>query len=144
MKSSAPCLVACLLVLSTVSLGAEPTLLASEAWMRATPGTEVAAAYLTLRNSGTEPVTIVGVRSPVAQDAMIHESQVSGTQSTMRPRAQLTVGPGQTLHFAPGGLHVMLHGLSHALQPGDTVPLVLLLQDGDTLNVSAHVRSLQE
>jgi len=39
---------------------------------------------------------------------MIHETQLVGTQSTMRASAQLILAPGQTLRFAPGGLHVML------------------------------------
>ena len=145
MKSPAACLFACLLVLCAAPAFAAPQpLLASAAWLRATPGTDVAAVYLTLHNTGSEPVTVVAVRSPLAQDAMIHESQLSGTQSSMRPRAQLSVGPGQTVRLAPGGLHVMLHGLAHALRPGDEVPLVLLLADGATLSVSAHVRPLQE
>jgi copper(I)-binding protein len=145
LKSPAAFLVACLLVpVAALVAATTSALLASDAWLRATPGTEVAAVYLTVRNTGTEPVTIVGVRSPMAQSAMIHESQVSGTQSTMRPRAALTVAPGQTLRFEPGGLHVMLHLLTHTLSAGEQVPLVLLLQDGGTLDVSAHVRALQE
>lgn len=112
--------------------------------MRATPGTDVAAVYLTLRNAGRESVTVVGVRSPFAQAAMIHETQLAGTQSSMRARGQLTLDPGQTLRFAPGGLHVMLHRLGHAPHAGDEVPLVLLLKDGGTLNVTAHVRPLNQ
>ncbi|HEX4388655.1 MAG TPA: copper chaperone PCu(A)C [Steroidobacteraceae bacterium] len=112
--------------------------------MRATPGTDVAAVYLTLRNTGAEPVTVVGVRSPIAADAMIHETKLSGAVSTMRPATPLRIAPGATLRFAPEGLHVMLHMLTHPLKAGDEVPLVLLLEGGGTLALTAHVKALAE
>ena len=117
---------------------------ATQAWIRATPGTDVAAAYLTLTNTGTQPVTVVGVRSSAAAQAMIHETKLVGATSTMRSRESLLVAPGASVRLAPEGLHVMLHGLAHALKPGDAVPLVLLLADGGTLAVTAHVRALDQ
>jgi copper(I)-binding protein len=136
-------LAACLALAVTAFAWAAPaTLTASDAWVRAVPGAEVAAAYLTLHNSGSEPVSIIGVRSPLAGMAMIHETRLSGSQSTMRAREELVVAPGETLRLAPEGLHVMLHELSRGLKPGDEVPLVLLLKGGATLAVTARVRPL--
>ena len=137
-------LTACLASLAVTVAASAATLSASDAWVRVIPGAEVAAAYLTLHNGGDAPVTIIGVRSPLAAMAMIHETQLTGTQASMRPRAQLVVAPGATVSFAPGGLHVMLHQLSRALQPGDEVPLVLLLAGGGTLTVTARVRPLTQ
>ncbi len=136
-------LATCLAVTAAALVWATPpALVASDAWVRVTPGTEVAAAYLTLHNGGSEPVSIVGVRSALASMAMIHETRLIGTQSTMRAREELILAPGATLRFAPGGLHVMLHDLSPGLKPGDAVPLVFLLKGGGTLAVTAHVRPL--
>jgi copper(I)-binding protein len=45
------------------------------------------------------------------------------------------------VHFAPGGLHIMLQ-LEHPLAAGDEVPLALLLEGGGTLSVIARVRAL--
>lgn len=133
----------CLVTLAAIAVRATtPALSAADAWVRATPGADVAAAYLTLRNVGTQPITIVGVRSPLAGMAMIHETKLVGTQSTMRAREQLRLAPGETVRFAPGGLHVMLQMLAHPLKPGDEVPLVLLLEDGGTLAVTARVHAL--
>jgi copper(I)-binding protein len=135
----AACLALCALALRA---WAAPPLSVSDAWIRATPGAAVAAAYLTLHNSGNVPVTVTGVRSSVAGMAMIHQTQLIGTQSTMRARAALEIAPGETLQFAPGGLHVMLQELAHPLQPGEDVPLLLLLKDGNTVSVVARVRAL--
>jgi copper(I)-binding protein len=137
-------LIAALALFALAASAATPTLRATQAWIRATPGTDVAAAYLTLTNSGTQPVTVVGVRSSMAAQAMIHETRLVGSTSSMRPRDSLLVAPGATVRLAPDGLHVMLHGLSHALKAGDEVPLVLLLGDGGTVAVTAHVRALDQ
>ena len=138
---------ACLALLTTLvpafaaATGA-PALSAQDAWVRATPGVEVAAVYLTLHNGGTQPVVVNGVTSPAAGAAMIHESSLVNGQSTMRAHEPLRLGAGETVHFAPGGLHIMLHSLKRPLAPGDEVPLVLLLEGGGSLTVTARVRAL--
>lgn len=119
-----------------------PALVAQNAWVRATPGAQVAAAYLTLRNVSSSPVTVTGVESPIAGHAMIHETTVQGGQSRMRPHEQLVVAPGTTVKFEPGGLHVMLHDLKQPLTVGQTVPLVIALAGGGTVQVTALVRPL--
>lgn len=106
------------------------------------PGAEVGAAYFTLRNTGREPVVLIGVDCPVAAAAMLHESSVVAGESRMRPVDRLTVQPGQRVTLKPGALHVMLHGLSSALAVGQRVPLVLHFADGKEIRVSARVRPL--
>jgi copper(I)-binding protein len=137
----------CLVLLTTLipaftAAAAPPALSAQDAWVRATPGVEVAAAYLTLHNGGTQPVVVNGVTSPAAGAAMIHESSLVNGQSTMRAHEPLRIGAGETVRFTPGGLHIMLHRLKRPLAPGDEVPLVLLLEGGGSLTVMARVRAL--
>lgn len=117
-------------------------LLATDAWVRVTPGSDVAAAYLTLRNTGKKTVTVVGVDCSDASMAMIHETTVKGGISRMRPHEQLVVPPGATVKLEPEGLHIMLHGVTKPLAPGASVPLVLRLSDGTSVQVTALVRPL--
>ncbi len=134
-----------LVALLTTLAGTQPAALsAQEAWIRATPGVDVAAAYMTLHNSGTQPLVVSGVRSAAAAAAMIHESTIVNGQSTMRPHEPLRIGAGATVRFAPGGLHIMLQGLKRPLAAGDEVPLLLLLQGGGSVAVIARVRALGE
>ncbi len=121
---------------------AAPPLTVSDAWVRATPGAEVAAAYFTLHNPGPVPISVVGVSSPLAGMAMIHETRLTGTQTSMRARDAVPVPAGATVRFAPEGLHVMLHDLHRPLNVGEEVPLVLVLSDGSSVSVSARVRPL--
>ena len=138
---------ACLALLATLTpdfTGAAPTpaLSAQDVWIRATPGADVAAAYLTLHNGGTQPVVVSRVSSAVAGSAVIHESTLVNGRSSMRAHEPLRIGAGETVRLAPGGLHIMLHMLKRPLAAGDEVPLVLLLEGGGSLTVTARVRAL--
>lgn len=117
-------------------------LVVQDAWIRQPPGTDVAAAYLILHNTGTRALTVVSVHSPVARTVMIHETKVEGGVSRMRATGPLQVLPGQTVKLEPGGLHAMMEGLTRPLKIGERVPLVLQLEDGSTVSVSAKVMPL--
>ena len=119
-----------------------PALTVTDAWLRVTPGADVAAAYMTLHNPGSHTVVVTGVRSGLAGHAMIHESQLEGGRSTMRPHERLVVPAGASVQLMPGALHVMLQMLNHSPAVGENVPLVLLLEGGGTVTVSARVRPL--
>jgi periplasmic copper chaperone A len=119
-----------------------PPLQAQGAWIRALPGADVAAAYLTLRNLTANAVTITGVQSPVAVHAVIHETALQDGQSRMRPHESLVIAAGQTIKLESGGLHVMLQGLAQPLTVGQRVPLTLSLAGGGALRITAVVRPL--
>lgn len=141
-STALPSLCLTLLVCASLARAQSATLSAQDAWVRAVPGSDVAAAYLTLHNNSTQALVITRVRSPVARQAMIHESRVVGGRSTMRPREPLRVAAGETVRFAPDGLHIMLTGLKSKLTPGEQVPLVLELEGGTSVAVTAQVRAL--
>ncbi len=119
-----------------------PALTAQDAWLRVTPGSDVAAAYVTLHNAGSRAITVVSVESPAASMAMIHETKIEGGMARMRSHASLVIAPGQTLKLQPEGLHIMLHGLARPLSPADSVTLVLSLADGTSVQIVARVRPL--
>jgi len=127
---------------NTPALTSAPALTVADAWLRVTPGADVAAAYMTLHNPGSRAVVVTGARSALAAHAMIHESKLEGGRSTMRPHQPLVVPAGASVQLMPGALHVMLQMLNHIPAVGEEVPLVLQLEGGGTLNVSARVRPL--
>jgi periplasmic copper chaperone A len=124
-------------------LAAEPAgLSVHNAWITQAPGADVAAAYLTLHNASARSVTVLEIHSPIARTIVIHQSQIEGGMSKMRPASPLRVLPGQTVKLEPGGLHAMLEGVAQPLKIGDIVPLVLKLDDGSSVQVRAQVRPL--
>ncbi len=116
----------------------------SGAWVRATvPEQSATAAYMTLHSNGG--ARIVGVKAHVAGVAGVHEMIANGSVMTMRPLAALDLPAQKDVVLAPGGLHIMLQDLHHALLAGEHVQLVLDIQlpNGQTRQqfVDAEVRS---
>jgi copper(I)-binding protein len=126
-----------------LGMAADSNLLVAGAWIRQPPpGADEAAVYLSLENIGTKAVRLTGVECPLAGMAMMHETLESGGQSHMRALASLSLAPGASVAFSPGGKHIMLHGLAHPLQIGERVPIVLLFAGGIKLHITALVRPL--
>jgi copper(I)-binding protein len=112
----------------------------SAAW--ATPagrGQIVAAAYVSLRNRGRTPQTLVGASSSVAADVQMHSSEVKGGIARMRRVERLTVPARGELKLTPGGPHLMLMGLNRPLKAGDTITVRLRFEGGAVLDVAVPV-----
>ena len=126
-------IVTVLLFYGLANVGYAASLVASDARVRLVPPVSTgSAAYVTLRNNAPDPVTIVGVSSPVCRKAMMHRAD-------MKAMKRVTVAAHGVVHFAVGGDHIMLMGLNHALRIGERVPLLLHLKGGDTMPIDAVV-----
>jgi periplasmic copper chaperone A len=133
--------------LAVVSAGAPAqttaALVVQDPWIRTPPpGVDIVAAYFTVKNLSKRAVFIVGVTSPLAANAMIHESSTVEGQSRMRMRDRVTVPGGGNVAFEPEGLHVMLTGVNKTLEVGEKVPLTLQLDHGGSIDLIATVRPL--
>jgi copper(I)-binding protein len=98
--------------------------------------------YLTVVNVGAKPVKLVGVETPAARSATLHQSSMAGGVSSMRPvTGGLTIVPGAKVEFAPGGYHLMLMGLTKAQALGGKVPLTLVFDGGRKLRIDLSVEA---
>ena len=94
------------------------------AWVRAiVPGQKASGAFMTL--IARDGATLVGVSSPVAGVAEVHEMKMEGDIMKMRALAALDLPPGQAVELRPGGYHLMLMDLKAPLSTGSTVALTL-------------------
>jgi copper(I)-binding protein len=59
----------------------------------------------------------------------------------MRRLQILTIAPGATATFAPGGLHLMLESLRKPVKIGDRVPVVLTFDRTGSMRVVFDVRA---
>ncbi len=97
------------------------------AWARATLPTQMASgAYMTVTSA--TPARIVGVSSPLAGVAQVHQMAMQGTTMKMRAVDALDLPAGKAVELKPGGYHVMLMDLKQSLKKGDKLPLTLRIE----------------
>ena len=111
-------------------------------WARPTAGPNMmGAAYVTLKNGGTEADTLKSASSPDADKVEIHE-HLHDADGVMRMRAVeggVAVPAGATVTFQPGGYHIMLTGLKHNLEEGKTMALKLSFAHAGDVDVQIKV-----
>lgn len=107
------------------------------------PGSHMSAAYLTLRNTGETARQLRRIELPDhgAAAAELHATIVNAGTSRMRPLGQLPIPAGGEVRMAPGGVHLMLRGLS--ITAGAELKLRLHFADGGVVDVRVPVRKLQ-
>lgn len=112
-----------------------------DAWARASIGTNrPGAAYMILRNTGSDPVTLVGLETPLAMMPDIHETTTdSNGVSSMGPVGEINISPGESVSLEPGGMHAMLMRLQAKMIEGETFQLTLNFADGGTLTVDVPI-----
>jgi periplasmic copper chaperone A len=135
-----------------VAQGADSPIRVEDAWARQAPMMPQAgqmrghmaggtgAVYVTLRNTGATPDTLVGASSEAAEAVELHETIRDGEVMRMRPVATLEVPAGGILEMKTGGLHIMLINLKRALRPGDRVPVTLTFAHAAALLLDVPVR----
>ena len=120
-------IIAMLLALSGTALHAQ-TVEVKDAWVRtAVPGQRGTGAFMNI--TAKEGAKLVGVSSPVAGVAEVHEMKMDNDIMRMRAIPALDLPAGKTVALKPGGYHVMLMELKQALPPGSSVPLTLVFRD---------------
>lgn len=98
------------------------------AWIRATvPGQQGTGGFMRLK--AKEALTLVGVRSPVARVAEVHEMKMDGDVMRMRAISALPLPAGKTVELKSGGYHLMLQQLKVPLLKGTSVPVTLEFKD---------------
>ena len=105
------------------------------AWARATvQGQKGTGAFMTL--TAKEGTRLVGVSSPAAGVAEVHEMKMENDVMKMRAVAGLDLPAGQAVSLKPGGYHLMLMDLKAPLQKDSTVPITLRFKDAKGVEIT--------
>jgi copper(I)-binding protein len=124
------------------AMAASPTMAVQQAWSRATPpGAQTAVVYMTIVDSGT-PDVLLSLTTPIAGLATMHRTVTRDRSAQMLPVKTLAVSPGQPAVFAPGGYHVMLTSLHHALVQGQKFPITLMFQHAGAVDALVTVQAI--
>ena len=100
-----------------------------DAWVRTSvQGQKATGAFMKI--TAKEGGTLVGVATPVAGVAEVHEMKMDGDVMRMRALPNgLALPAGKTVALTPGGYHVMLMDLKATLPKDSTIPLTLTFQN---------------
>ncbi|WP_028464225.1 copper chaperone PCu(A)C [Nisaea denitrificans] len=135
------------LFLAAASLAVFPIAVLAEVvvtdpWARASilasrPG----AAYLTLVSDMDD--RLLSATTPAAGQVMMHASETDTNAITrMIHLDALDLRAGQTVRFAPGGMHLMLMGLTAKLEEGGQFPLTLSFEHAGDITVEVPILSV--
>jgi hypothetical protein len=118
-----------------------------DAWARASVMAEAGemgsmngAAFFSVANLGESDDKLIGAKSDVAKVVEMHMTEMDGEVMRMRPVESIVIPATSKVNFEPGGLHIMLIGLTKELKAGETVELILNFEKAGEIVVKAEVR----
>lgn len=116
----------------------------SNAWIREVPpGIETTALYLDIKNNGKESDVLLSVESDIAGSVEIHRTSVNKDGiSYMEKLGSVKIPASGSVSLEPGGIHIMLIGLTQKIKSGDKVDIVMVFEKSGRKKVSASVRGL--
>lgn len=121
-------LAASFMLTSITALAQSAAVKVDGAWARATvQGQMGSGAFMSL--TAKEGTRLVGVASPLAGVAEVHEMKMDGDIMKMRAVPVLELPAGKKVELKPGGYHVMLMDLKAPLALGSSLPVTLLFKD---------------
>lgn len=100
----------------------------SDAWARATaPGQRASGVFMKL--TAQSDAKLVGVSTPVAGVAEIHQMKMDNNVMKMSSIAALDLPAGKAVELKPGDYHLMLMDLKSQLVKDSTIAVTLTLED---------------
>ena len=110
-------------------------------WARASIGmSRPGVAYMKIRNTGAETVTLTGIATSIAMMPEIHRTATNDKGvSSMAPAGDIAIAPGEAVALKPGGLHAMLMKLHSQMIEDETFSLTLVFSDGGEVTVNVPI-----
>ena len=133
-----------MIVLSTVNLTAADSdrFTFSDVQLRAsTAGMPSSAAYLKIINNGVSDDRLIAAKAAIAQRVEIHSMEMDN--GVMRMRAVdggLAIAAGDSVTLAPGGLHIMLMGLTTDLAPDTKHEIILVFEKAGDVKLTGTAK----
>ena len=111
-----------------------------DAWARPAPAGDNGAVYFVIENGTTQNDVLLSAKSEIASAVELHISEMEGDHMSMHHKAEIALPAGEAVKFSPGGLHVMLVGLTQDLKLGDAFDVTLNFQNAGEKVVTVTVQ----
>lgn len=137
------CLITGFIVLLLLYGCTKQQLSVSDAYVRAPVAQrDVTAAFMTIENGSATALTLQSASSSAAKRVEIHQHTHTDGMMRMRQVEHIDIPAQATVALEPGGYHMMLIGIKPELRDQENVELSLNFSNGETLRLSAPVRSV--
>lgn len=115
----------------------------SEGYLRATPPRQMmSSAYMQLTNDSAKDIIIIGGTSVMLKAIEIHNHAMVDGMMHMEHITALTIAPGESKNFSPGGLNFMLIGLKQALVAGEQFSFEISFKSGESQPITLPIKSI--
>ncbi|MEO1694419.1 MAG: copper chaperone PCu(A)C [Pseudomonadota bacterium] len=111
-------------------------------WARPSLGAnKITAGYMTITNTGKTDDTLIAAKTPVATTVELHtHTNDNGVMRMRKLDGGIPLPAGTTVTLEPGGLHLMLIGLTTRVTTGSRVPVQLTFAKAGTVTVEAAIQ----
>ncbi len=118
----------------------QPGIKAGGAWMRIAPfHSPSMIAYLQINNSGHIRDVLLSASSPQFEKVWVQQNVTIDGLTRMMSRSAVSIEPGKTVSFAPGGIHLMMMKPQEPLQEGQQILIELFFERARWVRVWATV-----
>lgn len=114
----------------------------NDPWIRGSvPGQKNGAGYLVIKNTSNQPGALVSIDSNRAQRVELHTIVREDGVAKMREVKEIPVPPNGAVTLQPGGYHVMFIGLNQPFKEGESIPVKLNFNNGQSAEVMFTVKA---
>lgn len=108
------------------------------------PPAQNTAAYMTIENTGDRGVTLTSAATDLGTTIELHESSMDddGVMSMAEVPGGIDIPAGDSVDLEPGGLHVMVMGVTRDVEVGDDVELTLTFDNGCVTDVVGPIEAV--
>ena len=110
------------------------------AWARPAITGDNGAVYFIIENGTSQEDTLLSAQTDIASAVELHVSQMEGDHMSMHQQEEVAVPAGEAVAFSPGGFHIMLVGLTHDLETGETFDIKLMFERAGEKSVTVTVK----
>jgi copper(I)-binding protein len=112
-----------------------------DAWVRVpAPSKKETALYMVIENHSSQKRALVSASSDLAGKIELHQMRMDGKVMIMTMVPQIAIPAGGKATLSPSGYHMMMFRLANRPAVGDNVNVILKLDDGTSVPVTATVK----
>lgn len=112
-----------------------------EGYVRAVPpGSANSAAFMKITNTDSAAHSLTAAQGNASKVMELHTHTEEGGMMKMRRVEKIDLPVGEQVSLQPGGLHLMLIGLTGDLKEAQEIEINLTFEDGSTLPLSLPVK----